>query len=175
MSYATLRDFLAVLERRGELKRVPFAVDPRLEMTALCQQSLRANGPALWFERPQGYGMPVLGNLFGTTSRVAAALGYEDIAQLRELGEVLSFLREPQWPERPARLLENLPAFMPLLKATPRVVGGLECRGSVQSGPEVDLTLLPVWTCWPEDAGPLIANPGKTSRCIGSRSLAAIV
>lgn len=156
MSYASLRDFLGSLERRGELKRVPFTVDPRLEMTELCQRSLRANGPALWFERPQGYEMPVLGNLFGTTSRVAAALGYEDVGQLRELGEVLSFLREPQWPERPAMLLEKLPAFLPLLKATPRVVDGLDCLGSVMSGPEVDLTRLPVWTCWPEDAGPLI-------------------
>ncbi|HEY0939711.1 MAG TPA: UbiD family decarboxylase [Steroidobacter sp.] len=156
MTYPSLRDFLASLERRGELKRVPFAVDPRLEMTELCQRSLKANGPALWFERPQGHEMPVLGNLFGTTSRVAAALGYDDVRQLRELGEVLSFLREPQWPERPGMLLEKLPSFLPLLKATPRVVDGLDCRGTVLSGADVDLARLPIWTCWPEDAGPLI-------------------
>src|SRR5690606_25257543 len=136
MTYRSLRDFLASLERRGELKRVPFAVDPRLEMTELCQRSLKANGPALWFERPQDHDMPVLGNLFGTTSRVAAALGYDDVSQLRELGEVLSFLREPQWPERPGMLLEKLPAFLPLLKATPRVGDGLDCRGTVLSGSE---------------------------------------
>ncbi|WP_129645491.1 UbiD family decarboxylase [Peristeroidobacter agariperforans] len=156
MSYPSLRDFLAHLEQRGELKRVPFTVDPRFEMTVLCQRSLRASGPALWFERPQGHDMPVLGNLFGTTARIAAALGYDDVRQLRELGEVLSFLREPQWPDRPAMLLEKLPAFLPLLKATPRVTSGLDCVDRVLSGPEVDLTRLPVWTCWPEDAGPLI-------------------
>ena len=97
--------------------------------------------------------MPVLGNLFGTTKRVAAALGYEDVAGFRELGEVLSFLKEPQWPDRPGILLEKLPAFLPLLKATPRVVSGLDCRDSVLSGADVDLTRLPIWTCWPEDAG----------------------
>jgi 4-hydroxy-3-polyprenylbenzoate decarboxylase len=156
MSFASLREFLAFLERRGDLKRVPFTVDPRLEMTALCQRSLRAGGPALWFERPQGYQMPVLGNLFGTVSRVTAALGYDDIRQLRELGEVLSFLREPHWPDRPSKLLENLPAFLPLLKATPRTRPGLESADQVWSGPDVDLTRLPIWTCWPEDAGPLI-------------------
>lgn len=156
MSYPSLRDFLAVLERRGELKRVPFTVDPHLEMTALCHRSLRESGPALWFEQPRGHEMPVLGNLFGTTARVAAALGYDDVRQLRELGELLSVLREPQWPERPSMLLQKLPDFLPLLKATPRVTGGLECADRVSSGPDVDLTRLPVWTCWPEDAGPLI-------------------
>lgn len=156
MSYRSLRDFLAALEKGGEIKRVPFAVAPHLEMTALCRRSLSEQGPALWFERPRGHDMPVLGNLFGTTARVAAALGYDDVRQFRELGEVLSFLREPQWPDRPGRLLEKLPAFLPLLKATPRVVDGLDCRGTVLSGPEVDLARLPIWTCWPEDAGPLI-------------------
>lgn len=156
MSYASLREFVAVLERRGELKRVPFPVDPRLEMTELCQRSLRARGPALWFENPREHQMPVLGNLFGTTSRVAAALGYENVTQLRELGEVLGFLKEPHWPDRPGLLLERLPAFLPLLKATPRAMGGLTCQGDVLLGPEIDLMRLPVWTCWPEDAGRLI-------------------
>jgi 4-hydroxy-3-polyprenylbenzoate decarboxylase len=156
MSYASLRDFLGVVEGRGELKRVAFCVNPQLEMTELCRRSLRTGGPALWFENPKGHDMPVLGNLFGTTARVAAALGYENVAQLRELGEVLSFLKEPQWPDRPGVVLQKLPAFLPLLKATPRVVDGLENRGTVLSGPDVDLTRLPIWTCWPEDAGPLI-------------------
>lgn len=156
MSYASLREFLDALELRGDLKRVPFPVDPRLEMTEMCRRSLRANGPALWFERPRGYDMPVLGNLFGTSARVAAALGYENVSQLRELGSVLSFLKEPHWPDHPGALLQRLPAFLPLLQATPRTLNGLECRGAVLEGPEVDLGRLPVWKCWPDDAGPLI-------------------
>lgn len=156
MSFAGLREFLGALERRGELMRVPFPVDPQLEMTELCQRSIRAGGPALWFEHPKGHDMPVLGNLFGTTARVAAALGFEEVTQLRELGEVLSFLKEPQWPDRPGAVFQKLPAFLPLLKATPRIVDGLEDRDSIVSGPDVDLGGLPIWTCWPEDAGPLI-------------------
>ncbi|HKE93451.1 MAG TPA: UbiD family decarboxylase [Povalibacter sp.] len=156
MSYGSLRDFLRVLEQRGELKRVPFAVDPRLEMTELCQRSLRAGGPALWFEQPRGFEMPVLGNLFGTTNRVAAALGYDSVDELRDVGVVLSFLKEPQWPDRIGAVLERLPKFLPLLKATPRVVTDVPCREVIQNGGEVDLTRLPIWTCWPEDAGPLI-------------------
>jgi 4-hydroxy-3-polyprenylbenzoate decarboxylase len=156
MSYASLRDFLRALERKGDLKRVPFAVDPNLEMTALCQRSLRAGGPALWFERPRGSDMPVLGNLFGTQARVAAALGYTDVKELRHLGELLSALKEPQWPDRPSTLLERLPTFLPLLKATPRVISNPPCHQRVLTGDQIDLTRLPIWTCWPEDAGPLI-------------------
>lgn len=156
MSFASLREFLGTLERKDQLKRVPFAVDPRLEMTALCQKSLRAGGPALWFERPRGFDMPVLGNLFGTQARVAAALGYEDVRELRRLGALLSALREPHWPERPSAVLEQLPAFLPLLKATPRTVANPPCHAIVRTGAEIDLAQLPIWTCWPEDAGPLI-------------------
>ena len=156
MSYSSLRAFLSVLEQRGELKRVPFPVDPRLEMTELCQRSLRIGGPALWFEQPRGSGMPVLGNLFGTTKRVAAALGYESITQLRDIGTMLSVLKEPQWPDRFSSVLERLPTFLPLLTATPRVVPRPECYDIVQTGTKIDLTQFPVWTCWPQDAGPLI-------------------
>jgi len=156
MSYASLREFMRDLERRGELKRVPFPVDPKLEMTELCRQSLRSGGPALLFERPTGYDMPVLGNLFGTTQRVAAALGYDSVARLREVGSVLAFLKEPQWPDRLSAVFEHLPAFAPLLKATPRVVAEPPCCEIVQTGKDIDVTRLPVWTCWPKDAGPLI-------------------
>ncbi|WP_129778095.1 UbiD family decarboxylase [Peristeroidobacter soli] len=156
MSYASLRDFVRALERKGELKRVPFAVDPNLEMTALCQRSLQSGGPALWFERPRGSSMPVLGNLFGTQARVAAALDYSDVKELRDLGTLLSALKDPQWPDRPSALLERLPSFLPLLKATPRVIWNPPCHQHVLSGDEIDLSRLPIWTCWPEDAGRLI-------------------
>ncbi|MFC4313903.1 UbiD family decarboxylase [Steroidobacter flavus] len=156
MSYSSLRDFLRALERKGDLKRVPFAVDPNLEMTALCQRSLQTGGPALWFEHPRGSDMPVLGNLFGTQARVAAALGYADVKELRHLGELLSALKEPQWPDRPSALLERLPTFLPLLKATPRVISSPPCHQHVLTGDQIDLARLPIWTCWPEDAGRLI-------------------
>ncbi len=156
MSYASLREFLRVLEHDGELKRVPFPVDPKLEMTALCRRSLRERGPALLFEQPCGSTMPVLGNLFGSIERVVAALGFESTAQLREIGSVLAFLKEPQWPNRLNELFEKLPAFAPLLKATPRSVEDPPCCEVVQTGREIDLTRWPIWTCWPDDAGPLI-------------------
>lgn len=156
MSYDSLREFLAVLERRGELKRVPFEVDPHLEMTELCNRSLRSGGPALWFERARGHDMPVLGNLFGTTARVAMALGRTDVKELREIGALLAALKEPQWPDRARAAIERLPAFLPLLHATPRLVSRPPCHDIVATGSEVDLSRLPIWTCWPEDAGPLI-------------------
>jgi 4-hydroxy-3-polyprenylbenzoate decarboxylase len=156
MSFSSLRAFLRTLESKGDLKRVPFPVDPHLEMTALCQRSLKEGGPALWFERPRGSGMPVLGNLFGTQARVATALGYSSVMELRDLGALLSVLREPHWPDRPSELLGHLPAFLPLLKATPRAVQNPPCCEVVLRGSEIDLARLPIWTCWPEDAGPLI-------------------
>jgi 4-hydroxy-3-polyprenylbenzoate decarboxylase len=156
VSHASLRDFVQSLERSGDLKRVPFPVDPRFEMTDLCQRSLKAGGPALWFEQPRGSTMPVLGNLFGTQRRVAAALGYDSVKQFREIGSTLAFLREPHWPDRPREALGQLPALLPLLKASPRTVTHRPDHETVQVGPDVDLTQLPIWTCWPEDAGPLI-------------------
>jgi signal transduction histidine kinase len=117
MSHESLRDFVRSLEREGDLKRVPFPVDPRFEMTDLCQRSLKAGGPALLFEQPAGSGIPVLGNLFGTQRRVAAALGYADVKQFREVGETLAFLREPHWPDRPREALGRLPVGLLLTNA----------------------------------------------------------
>ena len=96
--YSDLRDFLHQLESRGELKRIEAAVSPRLEMTEICRRTLAQGGPALLFERPQGYDVPVLGNLFGTVERVALALGQETVADLREVGKLLAYLREPAPP-----------------------------------------------------------------------------
>ena len=95
MKYADLRDFLAQLERRGELTRIRAAIDPRLEMTEICDRVLKAAGPALLFEKPRGHAIPVLGNLFGTPQRVAMGMGEESVAALREVGRLLAFLRSP--------------------------------------------------------------------------------
>jgi 4-hydroxy-3-polyprenylbenzoate decarboxylase len=99
MQYRDLRDFLAQLEGRALLKRVQAEVSPRLEMTEICDRTLRRGGPALLFERPTGFDMPVLGNLFGTTERVALALGQESVADLREVGRLLASLKEPEPPK----------------------------------------------------------------------------
>ena len=83
MQYRDLRDFLDQLESRGLLKRIAAEVSPRLEMTEVCDRTLKAEGPALLFERPTGFDMPVLGNLFGTPERVALALGRGSVGELR--------------------------------------------------------------------------------------------
>ncbi|HSW53035.1 MAG TPA: 3-octaprenyl-4-hydroxybenzoate decarboxylase, partial [Sulfuricaulis sp.] len=94
MKFKNLREFIAHLEKLGELRRVPIPVDPRLEITEICQRTLRAQGPALLFEKPTGSDIPLLGNLFGTTRRVALAMGHDSVERLRDVGQLLSFLKE---------------------------------------------------------------------------------
>jgi len=171
--YSSLREFLVALEQRGELRRVPFAVDPKLEMTEFCQRTLRANGPALLFAKATGYDMPVLGNLYGCEQRVAAALGHRSVQDLRDIGVALGALKEPQWPDSVREAMRRLPMLKPLLSAMPRQVRDAPCRERVIDGERVDLAELPIWTCWPEDAGPLVTwglvitqGPQQTSQNI---------
>ena len=156
MSYADLREFISQLESQGELKRIRAEVSPRLEMTEVCDRVLRAGGPALLFERPAGHDMPVLANLFGSVRRVAAAMGVADAHALREVGKMLAFLREPEPPKGLRELWDRFPVWKQLLNLPPKVVSSAACREIVLEGPEVDLGKLPVQTCWPGDAGPLI-------------------
>ena len=156
MKYKDLRDFIARLESAGELRRVATPVDPRLEMTEICDRTLRRGGPALLFERPTGHAMPVLGNLFGTPRRVALGMGEDDVEALREVGEMLAFLKAPEPPRGLREAWEKLPAFRKVLDMNPREVGRAPCQQNVMTGEEVDLGVLPVQTCWPGDAGPLI-------------------
>ena len=160
MRYGDLRDFLGQLEREGELKRVGAEVSPRLEMTEICDRVLRAGGPALLFERPAGHSMPVLGNLFGTVRRVCLAMGVQDAAALREIGKLLAALREPEPPQGLRDLWEKLPELKGLaskvLDMVPKQLASGPCQDVVWEGKDVDLSRLPVQTCWPEDAGPLI-------------------
>ena len=97
--YKDLREFIRHLEKQGELKRISHPVDPNLEMTEICDRVLRAGGPALLFENPIGYSIPVLANLFGTEKRVAMGMGKDDIKALHEVGELLAFLRQPDPPK----------------------------------------------------------------------------
>ena len=159
MKYRDLRDFLSGLEARGELKRVTATVDPRLEMTEILDRVLKAGGPALLFERPQGQTMPVLGNLFGTVRRVALGMGVDaadPTAALRALGELLATLRQPEPPTGWKDAWEKLPLLKSVLSMEPRTVTRAPCQEVVVEGPQVDLGRLPVQTCWPGDAGPLI-------------------
>ena len=156
MKYRDLRDFVSQLEQRGELKRVAVEVDPKLEMTEVCDRTLRASGPALLFERPKDYDIPVLANLFGTPMRVALGMGAESVEALREVGRLLAYLKEPEPPKGMKDAWKSLPVFKKVLDMAPKTVRGGPCRENVKEGADVDLSTLPVQTCWPEDAGPLI-------------------
>ena len=157
MKYSDLRDFLGQLERAGELRRIEVPVSPQLEMTEICDRVLRAGGPALLFSRPTGHDMPVLGNLFGTPRRVALGMGADSVAALREVGELLAALKEPEAPKG----LRDALGKVALLKSAmwdmaPREVRGAACQQVVWEASAVDLARLPIQTCWPGDAGPLI-------------------
>ncbi len=159
MKYKDLRDFITLLESRGELKRITIEVDPYLEMTEICDRTLRAGGPALLFENPKGYSTPVLANLFGTPERVAFGMGQESVSALREVGKLLAFLKEPEPPKGMKDAWDKLPIFKQVLNMAPKVLKKAPCQAHVMTGDDVNLDTLPIQTCWPEDAAPLITWP----------------
>jgi 4-hydroxy-3-polyprenylbenzoate decarboxylase len=174
VKYADLREFLAQLEARGELRRIAVPVSPRLEMTEICDRVLRAGGPALLFEKPTGHDIPVLGNLFGTVERVAAAMGLNASRELRNIGRLLAYLKEPEPPTGLRDLWDKFPLFKQVLNMAPKTRSGAPCQEVVREGKDVDLARLPVQTCWPGDAGPLITwgltvtrGPAKRRRNLG--------
>ena len=156
MKYRDLRDFMQQLEQRGELKRIVREIDPCLEMTEICDRTLRAGGPALLFEKAKDYSIPVLGNLFGTPKRVALGMGEDSVDALREVGKLLAFLKEPEPPKGMKDAWEKLPVFRKVLDMAPKLVKGAPCQEVILEGDEVDLACFPIQTCWPDDAGPLI-------------------
>ncbi|GAB3273752.1 4-hydroxy-3-polyprenylbenzoate decarboxylase [Parahaliea aestuarii] len=159
MNYTDLRSFLAMLEQRGELKRIAAEVDPHLEMTEIADRTLRAGGPALLFENPKGYSTPVLANLFGTEQRVALGMGAESIEALREIGEVLAYLRQPDPPKGMRDAWDKAPLLKQVLNMGPKLVRNPACQYHVKEGDAVDLYQLPIQTCWPGDAAPLVTWP----------------
>ncbi|TCK06058.1 4-hydroxy-3-polyprenylbenzoate decarboxylase [Marinobacterium mangrovicola] len=162
--YKDLRDFIKMLESRGELKRIRTEVDPYLEMTEISDRTLRAGGPALLFENPKGYDYPVLTNLFGTPERVALGMGEESVEALRGVGETLSQLKEPEPPRGMKDAWEKLPLYKQVLNMGPKVVKNAPCQHTVIEGDDVDLNRIPIQTCWPGDAGPLVTWPLVVTR-----------
>ena len=154
--FKSLREFLRALEARDDLVRIQMPVDPKLEITEVCRRTLRADGPALVFENPSGFTTPVVGNLFGSTRRVAAAMGLRSATDLRRLGRELAFLKAPELPSKLGDVLRSLPSFSKLVHVNPRVGREAPCQEVVKEMAEVDLSTLPIQTCWPQDAGPLI-------------------
>jgi len=159
MSCRDLREFLALLEEKGELKRISAEVDPVLEITEICDRTLRAGGPALLFENPKGSSIPLLGNLFGNTRRIALAMGQEDLQGLRDVGRLLAFLKEPEPPKGWRDIWQKLPTYKQVLNIPASVKRNAPCQEVVIEEADVDLSFLPIQTCWPGDAGPLVTWP----------------
>jgi len=159
MKYHDLRDFIKQLEKQGELKRITIPVDPYLEMTEICDRTLKQGGPALLFENPTGYNIPVLANLFGTPKRVAMGMGAESVTELRGIGELLAMLKEPEPPKGMKDAWEKFPVFKQVLNMAPKLVSSPPCQELVREGDEIDLSVYPIQTCWPDDAAPLITWP----------------
>ena len=163
-SFMDLREFIAELERRGDLVRISVEVDPNLEMTEIADRTLRGGGPALLFENPKGFDVPVLANLFGTPNRVALGMGEESVSALREVGELLAYLRQPDPPKGFKDLVDKAPLLKKLLTMGPNVVKNAPCQQTITTGEAVDLRRLPIQTCWPEDVGPLVTWPLVVTR-----------
>ncbi len=156
MQYRDLRDFIAQLEARGELKRISVEVDPYLEITEIADRTLKAQGPALLFENPKGSTIPVLANLFGTPERVAYGMGEESVSALRDVGKLLAQLKEPEPPKGIKDTWQKLPVFKQVLNMSPKQIKNPPCQHTVIDGDAIDLGKLPIMTCWPGDVGPLI-------------------
>ena len=157
MNFSDFRDFLDYLEQQGELKKITFPVDPYLEMTEIADRVLRNGGPALLFENPIGYDMPVLCNLFGNAKRVAMGMGREDTSALREIGELLAFLREPEPPKGIRQFFNVLPKYKQVLNMPVKHRSSAPCQEVIFKDDGVDLTRLPIMHCWPEDVAPLLS------------------
>lgn len=174
MKYKDLRDFIAQLEALGELKRLKTEIDPALEMTEVCDRVLKAQGPAILFENPKGHQIPVLGNLFGTPQRVALGMGQESVGALREVGKLLAYLKEPDPPKGLKDAWDKLPLLKQVMNMAPKELSNAPCQDIVLEGNAVDLSRLPIQTCWSGDIAPLITwgltvtkGPHKTRQNLG--------
>ena len=156
MKYSDLRDFISQLESKGLLKRISVEVDPYLEMTEICDRTLRQQGPALLFENVKNSSVPVLANLFGTTERVAMGMGEASIEALREVGKLLAFLKEPDPPKGLKDAWDKMPIFKQVLNMAPKEIRKANCQQIIIEKDDVDLSAIPIQHCWPGDVAPLI-------------------
>jgi 4-hydroxy-3-polyprenylbenzoate decarboxylase len=161
MKYSDLRDFIAQLEKLGQLKRITQPISTELVMTEISDRTLRQEGPALLFENPinehgEPSGIPVLTNLFGTPDRVALAMGQKDVHALRDVGKLLAMLKEPEPPKGFRDAISKIPVYKQVFNMPVKVIKKPLCQQEVISGEEVDLTKLPIQKCWPGDIAPLI-------------------
>ena len=154
MGYSDLREFLRVLEQRGELKRIAAEVDVELEITEITDRTVKSGGPALFFENVKGYDMPVVTNMFGTLDRMKLALNTEDFDLL---GEEIARLLQPELPQTLLEKIKVLPKLVQLSSFIPKAVRSGPCKEVIEKEP--DLTRLPVLKCWPEDGGRFITLP----------------
>ncbi|EHQ58123.1 UbiD family decarboxylase [gamma proteobacterium HIMB55] len=159
MKFRDLREFLDMLEANGDLVRIKEEIDPNLEMTEIADRTLRGGGPALLFENPKGYDVPLLANLFGTEKRVAQGMGADSIEALREIGELLAYLRQPDPPKGMRDLIDKAPLLKKVLNMGPKTISRPPCQDVVIDGDDIDLNKLPIQTCWPGDVGPLVTWP----------------
>ncbi|WP_283129819.1 4-hydroxy-3-polyprenylbenzoate decarboxylase [Enterovibrio norvegicus] len=156
MKFNDLRKFIDYLESVGELKRIAQPVSPDQEMTEIADRVLRAGGPALLFENPIGYDIPVLANLFGTPKRVAMGMGRDEVKELREVGKLLAYLKEPEPPKGFKDAIDKLPVFRQVLNMPAKKLRKAACQDIVWTGDDVDLDKIPVMSCWPGDVAPLL-------------------
>lgn len=156
MKYKDLREFIKILEYRKEIKKIEFPVDPNLEITEIADRTLKSKGPALLFTNPIGYSMPVLCNLFGTLNRVMMGIGVEDIVSLRNIGKLLAFLKEPQFPTGVRDFLSNMPHYKNILYMPTKNLDKAVCQENIWNDQDVDITRIPVMRCWPKDVSPVI-------------------
>lgn len=156
MNFKDLRVFIQHLESQGLLKRISHPVDPDYEMTEISDRTLRAGGPALLFENPIGYDIPVLTNLFGTSERVAIGMGRQQVSELREVGKLLAYLKEPEPPRGFKDAIDKIPVFKQVLNMPVKRLRKAKCQEIVWQGEEVDLDKIPVMSCWPDDVAPLL-------------------
>jgi len=161
VSYSDLRDFIADLESRGLLKRISIEIDSVLEITEISDRVLRQAGPALLFEKVKNArgnisSMPVLTNLFGTAERIALGMGRESADELRSIGELLAYLKEPEPPKGLKDAWSKFPILRKVMHMQPKVVKKAAWQDVVLRGDDVDLDKLPIQTCWPDDVAPLL-------------------
>ena len=174
MSLTDLRTFVSDLEQRGLLKRISKEVSSELEITEISDRVLRAGGPALLFERVKGHNMPVLTNLFGTAERIALGMGRASAGELRDIGELLAYLKEPEPPKGLKDIWSKFPVLKQVMHMHPKTSKSPAWQEIILRGDDVDLNMLPIQTCWPGDVAPLLTwglvvtrGPNKDRQNVG--------